>query len=109
MSQEVVCHRVKLRPGSLKRVREWSHIICERREEALATLRDEGVTIESAFLEETAGGPYFIYYMRGPRLKLGAAASSSHSIDEYHQMSKADTWEAVPQLELLIDLDRSAE
>jgi len=109
MPDEVVCHRIKLRAGSLPRVREWASTILERRDEALATLRDEGVTIESAFLEETVDGHYLIYYMRAAKPRLGAAATSAHPIDEYHQQFKRDAWEGGSELELLIDLDRSAE
>jgi hypothetical protein len=89
---EVVCHRIKLRQGSLPRVREWARAICARRAEAIATLRDEGVTLESAFLEQTAEGHYLIYYMRAPKPGLEAAATSTHPIDEYHQRFKRETW-----------------
>ena len=109
MPNRVVCHRIKLRAGSLPRVREWARTILARRAEALATLREEGVEIESAFLEEAPDGHYLIYYMRGTKLLLGAAASSAHPIDEYHQEFKRDTWEGGSELELLIDLDQSAE
>ena len=105
---EVVCHRIKLRQGSLPRVREWARTIRERRAEALATLRDEGVTLESAFLEQTTDGDYLIYYMRAPKLALGAAATSSHPIDEYHQRFKRETWEEGSELELLVDLECTA-
>jgi hypothetical protein len=47
---ETVCVRVRLKPGSLSRVRAWAAELTARREEVLATLRDEGVVVESAFL-----------------------------------------------------------
>jgi hypothetical protein len=47
---ETVCVRVRLKPGSLSRVRAWAAEPTARREEVLATLRDEGVVVESAFL-----------------------------------------------------------
>jgi uncharacterized protein DUF6176 len=109
MPDQVVCHRIKLRAGSLPRVRKWAGTIRARRAEALATLREEGVAIESAFLEESPDGHYLIYYMRGSKLLLGAAASSAHPIDEYHREFKRDTWEGGSELELLIDLEVSAE
>ena len=62
-----------------------------------------------AFLEETSEGDYLIYYMRAPELKLGAAATSRHPIDAYHQEFKRDTWEERSELELLVDLDRTSE
>ena len=38
-----------------------------------------------------------------------AAETSTHDIDRYHQQVKADTWESLQPLELLVDLDRVAE
>ena len=107
MSTQVICRRIRLKPGSLDRVYEWARTMVQRREEALATLRDEQVTIESAFLERAADGEYLVYYMRAHDLKRasGAAATSKHSIDEYHQSFKRETWDERVTLELLLDLE----
>ena len=47
---DVACHRIKLKPGSMPRVREWARELSGRRAEVLATLADEGVHVESLFL-----------------------------------------------------------
>ncbi len=106
MSTQVLCNRIRLRPGSLERVREWAETLKERRNEALATLQAEGVTIESAFLERATDGDFLIIYMRAPDLNsaVGAAAHSAHPIDACHQEFKRDTWEGGEALELLVDL-----
>jgi hypothetical protein len=51
---ETVCVKVRLRPGSLPRVEAWAAELNARRDEVLATLRDEGVVVESVFLDGEA-------------------------------------------------------
>src|SRR5436305_10130983 len=57
---ETVCVRDQLKPGSLDRVREWAAELNARRDEVLATLRDERVRVESVFL----AGETLVYYLR---------------------------------------------
>jgi hypothetical protein len=107
MPQQVICKRIRLKPGSLDRVYEWARTLNEtRRDEAIATLREESVTIESAFLERAADGDYLIYYMRANDVDAAAAigARSSHVIDAYHKAFKRDTWDERVTLEPLVDL-----
>jgi hypothetical protein len=104
---EVVCIRIRLKPESLAKVREWARVMSERREEALATLRDEGVLVESAFLDRASDGDYLVYYMRARSLAAAkaAVAVSTHDIDRYHQEFKRETWDVRTSLELLVDLE----
>lgn len=105
------CARVKLKPNSISRVREWASELNSRRSEALATLVDEGVYIESAFLEQTAEGDFLIYYMRMENMRKAkqVVERSLHPIDTYHKQFKIDCWESKQDLELLIDFDRTSE
>jgi hypothetical protein len=112
MHYETRCAKIKLKPGSLGRVREWAQALNQtRREEALATLRDEAVIIESYFLDHTAEGDYLIAFMKAESFEKSARAyaASPHAIDCYHQAFKESAWERVQPLELLVDLDRSVE
>ena len=99
---------IKLKPGSLNKVREWVKTINQRRDEALATLRDEGVSIESWFLLSREDGDYLVGYMRSKDFDRANSAveQSLHEIDAYHQQFKRDTWErdSREELELLVDL-----
>lgn len=45
--EDVICAKVWLQPGSEARVREWASHINTHRTEALQTLQEEGVSIES--------------------------------------------------------------
>lgn len=108
---ETKCVKVKLKPGSLQRVRAWADELKNRREEALETMRDEGVVVESAFLDSTSEGDFLMYYMKAESFEQAAAVvkQSMHAIDAYHQAFKQETTESDTQLELLMDLDRIIE
>ena len=100
---------ILLKPGSLSRVRAWATTLNERRGEALATLDDEGVQIESWFLFSRNEEDFLICYMRSADIAHAqeAVKQSLHEIDAYHQQFKKDTWETGQVAELLVDLDAS--
>jgi Family of unknown function (DUF6176) len=98
---ETVCVRVRLEPGSLPRVREWAAELNARRDEVLATLRDEGVRVESVFLD----GETLVYYLKADSIDKARDiyAGSQHAIDAYHQRFKDETFAERTELELLVD------
>lgn len=108
---QIRAHRIKLKAGSLERVRQWAAELTCRRDEALATLRDETVILECFFLEQTEDGDYLIGMMCVENFEQSRAAveRSLHSIDAYHQQFKKDTWESGKRLELLVELNRLSE
>lgn len=105
---EVICSRIKLKPGSLPRVREWVRVMTERRGEALATLDAEGVCEEVVFLDSTDDGDYLIIFMRAEDMARAqeVGRTSEAAIDAYHKQFKRDTIEDGRALELLVDLER---
>jgi hypothetical protein len=111
MNYETRCVKIKLKPNSIEKVRAWARTIDERKEEALATLRDEGVMLETVFLDQTSEGDFLIYPMKAESFEKAkeAVKYSAHAIDEYHQNFKKETWETGKKLEMLIDLDRIPE
>ena len=90
------CVKIRLKPDSIERVREWASELRARPDEVMATLRDEGVVVESAFLDSTADGEFLIYYVKAKSMEAAqeAVQRSTHPIDTYHQHFKTDTWEA---------------
>ncbi len=100
---ETVCVKVRLKPGSLPRVQAWAAELNNRREEVMATLRDEGVVIESVFLD----GEELVYYMKARSVAHAQEvyARSQHAIDEYHRRFKDETFGERRTLELLIDFE----
>ncbi len=111
MNYETRCIKIKLKPNSLEKVREWTKTINERKDEALATLRDENVILETVFLDQTNEGDFLIYVMKAESFAKAQAVfeKSVHGIDEYHQNFKRECWEDGKKLEILVDLDRIPE
>ena len=111
MNYETRCIKIKLKPNSLEKSREWAKTIYERKDEALATLRDENVILETVFLDQTSEGDFLIYVMKAASFDKAKAVfeKSVHAIDEYHQNFKRECWEDGKKLEMLIDLDRITE
>ena len=111
MNYETRCVKIKLKPNSLEKVREWTRTINERKDEVLATLRDEGVIVEAVFLDQNSEGDFLIYVMKAENFEraMEVFEKSVHPIDEYHQNFKSECWEEGKPLETLIDLDRISE
>ena len=113
MKQELqtICGRIKIKDNCLSKVREWAKELNSRKEESLHTLREEGVYIESVFLDQRVDGIYLIYFMKLTNLKTAStiAKKSEHSIDLYHKAFKKQCWETNESLELLVDFDRYFE
>ncbi len=104
MKYETRCIKIKLKPNSIEKVREWARVINRQKDEALATLRDESVVLETVFLDQTAEGDFLIYVMKAESFEKAkdVVQTSLHSIDKYHQNFKRETWEDDKRLELLI-------
>jgi hypothetical protein len=99
------CAKIKIREGMLSRVLEWKKYINDNREEVLQSLRQEGVFIESVFLEKSGDDNYLIYYMKLQDHEKAKAAfnKSDLNVDKYHAKFKNEAWDERKELELLID------
>ena len=107
---EIIAGIIELRPNSLARVEEWAQTLNERMEEAVATLQDEGVELESWFHLSLDGKDYLLSYMRVDSLKKAqkVAETSAHPIDAYHKQFKQETWLGGTRARLLVDLVNDA-
>ena len=108
---EVIAGVIELKPDSLHKVDVWAETINRRIDEALATLRDEGVQLESWFHLSLGGKDYLLSYMRADSLERAhrAAETSPHAIDAYHQRFKKDARVGGTRARLLIDLVNDAK
>ncbi len=108
MNHETRCVKIKLKPNSIEKVRTWARTINECKDEALATLCDEGVILETVFLDQNSEGDFLIYIVKAESFEKAKKAfeKSVHAIDECHQNFKKDCWLDGKKLEMLIDLDR---
>lgn len=102
---EVAAGLIELKPDSLEQVETWAKTINERLDEALATLQDEGVELESWFHISLAEKDYLLFYMRTESLQQAheTAEQSQHDIDAFHQTFKK-TWLGSTRAKLLVDL-----
>jgi hypothetical protein len=102
--------RVALRrvnPDHLDELRQWLRTADgPRRAEALATLVDEGVRHEQAYLLEDGEGPVLLYVMEVEDVARAkdAAARSTHPIDADHRRVMARALGAEIEAELVLDL-----
>lgn len=102
---ETICVRIKLKKNSLEGVREWFKTLRERPSEVLQTLENEGVLIESVFLDQHKEDDYLIYYMRAESLEYAHRVSKNSllPIDRYHQECKEKFCLEKVKLETLLD------
>ena len=99
--------RIKLKPDSLEKARQWAHEINARKNEALLSLKNESVTLEAAFLDQIQGEYYLVYLMKGDLERSKAvAAKSQNPIDVFHQQFKKH-WESIDEMEPLLWLEQS--
>lgn len=87
---DISCGRIKLKPGSIERVREWAKTLNDRSAEALETMRNEGSLVESVFLDQCPDGDYLIYYVRVENHENAREVfkKSNLPIDLYHKQFK---------------------
>ncbi len=104
---ETACVKVRLKANSLDRVHDWANELRARSEEVLVTLRDEGVVLESVFLDSDELGDFLVYVIRARSLEAAHATArrSTHPIDSYHEQFKLDTWDSSAPLKLLFDFE----
>jgi Family of unknown function (DUF6176) len=101
----------RVNSGRDGQLREWfAEVNGPRREEALATLVDEGCTHEQAYLIEGAEGSVIVYVMEVDDVEMSqeAVRSSAHPIDAAHKrVMEQAVGDPLPS-ELLLDLRRSS-
>ena len=87
---EIIAGVIELKPNSIDTVEQWANTITARMDEAVATLRDEGIQLESWFHLSLDGKDYLLSYMRADSLQKAqdAVKQSEHAIDAYHQTFK---------------------
>jgi hypothetical protein len=66
---QVLCGRIKIKDGALNEVKYWFQTLNSKKEELLYAFSQEGVWLESVFLEHAKDGDYLIYYTRQDDLK----------------------------------------
>lgn len=83
---EVALTKQKVEPGKTDRLREWTEEIRDREDEAIATLENEGMHLEAAFVEHTDEGDFLVYFVKADDVDAGFEAfeESGHESDREH-------------------------
>lgn len=104
---KTICIKTKLKHGSLHDVRNWFLNLKNRTEEVLESLRNEGVNVESAFLDKQGDDYYLIYYMRADDIASAYKVfnQSTLPIDNYYKDCWKNYCEGRIVLEELLDLE----
>lgn len=105
---DVCAALIKLKPDSLSNINTWKQELKDRKEEAIQTLKAEGVYIESWFHIELEGQDYLLAYMRADDIAhaQNVAKTSPFDIDKVHKKFK-ENWEKAYSAKLLIDLENT--
>ncbi len=87
VESDIAAGLIKLNPGSFDHVQKWKTMISSRRSEAIQTLVEEGVIVESWFELEIEGQPHLLWYMRkNPDATFHEVFNqSTHEIDQFHR------------------------
>ena len=91
---ESVANLIELKPDSAADIEAWRSHIEAHRDEALQTLRNEGVAVESWFLFHLEGKDFLLAYMRADSIARAGrvAAQSTDAVDVYHRAFKEKAW-----------------
>lgn len=105
---DVSCVVIELKPDSKARVEEWASFILSNKEQALLTLKNEGVTVESFFFTTIESKDYLIGYMRAKSLEKAhdVVKESLSEIDAYHKQFQQDCWVKGIRTQSMLELDR---
>lgn len=104
---ETICVKTKLKEGSLEGVRKWLQTLKDNESEVLKSLVNEGMLVESVFLDKQGDDYYLIYYMKAKDIAHAreVGRNSTSAIDLYHKDCIKKFCEGRIELEQLLDLN----
>ncbi|MDD0843974.1 DUF6176 family protein [Pseudomonas sp. Gutcm_11s] len=99
---------IRLKPDTATLVADWREQILRLKEQAIESIRNEGIAVESWFQVQLAGEHYLLAYIRSGDIARAEAigAQSTLEVDAVHRQFKRDTWDhnSMIPCELLVDL-----
>ncbi len=103
---QVRCEQIKLKEGSLRKIKEWADHLNDSKDDLLDIFRDKSIKIESFFLNREKEGDYLILYYRADNIEeaLNSIKMNPHPLDEYTRKMLLDVAESRTELEVLLDL-----
>ncbi len=103
---KTICIKTKLKKEFLDEIRHWFQTLKNRIEEVIESLGNEGVIVESAFLDNQGEDLYLIYYMKAKDIAFAYEVfnKSTLSIDQYYRDCWRKYCEGRVVLEELLDI-----
>jgi L-rhamnose mutarotase len=97
--------KFKFKPGAKQIWLDWSEELKQRKNEVIATLKNEGVVSESCFISED--GKYVYYFMEAEDFEKAknAVLNNPHPIDVDHKKAGESSIELVAKLECLFHFE----
>ncbi|MFE1745393.1 DUF6176 family protein [Coleofasciculus sp. H7-2] len=108
---ETQCLKIRIKPGLTIPVIGWLKNLNNQLDEVRELLRNEGILIESIFLERSKDGDFLILYQKAEDLSKASEAfyHSSSPLALATQKFISETWGDIQPLELVIDFERMTE
>lgn len=108
---QTTCVKMKLKKEFIEDVRIWFQTLNQRLDETMLSLENEGVIVESVFLDKYNDEFFLIYYMKAENISeaIEVFKKSTLTIDAYHKSCKEKYCEERVALEPLLDLNRIKE
>ncbi|CDZ79838.1 hypothetical protein BN1013_00338 [Candidatus Rubidus massiliensis] len=105
---KTICIKTKLKKELIKEIRIWFQTLKDRMSETLESLENEGVLVESAFLDKQGNDLYLIYYLKAEDIShvYEVFNKSTLPIDNYYKDCWKKYCEGREVLEELLDIDR---
>lgn len=97
--------KFKFKPGARQIWLDWSEELKSRKDEVIATLKNEGVVSESCFISED--GEYVYYFMEADDFEKvrKAVTENPHPIDADHKKAREGSLEIAAKLECLFHFE----
>lgn len=105
---KTICIKTKLKKELIEEVRIWFQTLKNRTNEVLESLENEGVFVESAFIDRQGDDLYLIYYIRAVDVSRAYEIfnKSALTIDHYYKECWKKYCIGREVLEELLDIDR---
>ena len=102
---KTVCAKIKIKEDKISKIYEWKDYLSLHENEVLQSLKQEGVFLETVFLDKQGKDYFLIYFMKCQNLEKAkeAVKKSTLKVDEYHSQFKKEAWVERQELELLVD------
>ena len=102
---QVSLYKFAFKPNAKQAWLNWSEELKRRKDEVLATLKDEGVVSEACFI--SPDGEHVYYFMEAEDFEKvkNAATQSTHPIDAEHKTVRLNSLEFVAKLDCLFHFE----